>query len=323
MSKKVLKVLKQIRDKDIREIMEKNFNSIIPVWTHMQMAWVNDVYKTFHDHEKFVIVMHLLKKTFDSYSKNFVKLNYDEFFSQNRVEIETINITEISKDLNIPKETTRRKVNELEELGAIKKIKKSFIIERDAWPNIKPENTVNRMSRFFSAFSIMLYKDGFISEPISTQRLVNTCQEYFSHVWKLYYEMQIPMLLAFKKVYGDLESFHVCGTIISNHALNSQKNDNSEMSKEFYLEKYFFDATKDFVGINAMSISDITGIPRATVIRKLNKLMKEKFIKIDEKKHYSVTGIHKAKLLEVQNITFNSLSKITSKVYNLTLMTTN
>ena len=123
---KVLKIQKKIRDKDIREVMEKNFNAIIPVWAPMQMAWVNDVYKTFHDHEKFMIVMYLLKKTFDLYSKNFVKLNYDEFFSQNKIEIEAINITEISKDLNIPKETTRRKVNELEKLEKIKKIKKKF-----------------------------------------------------------------------------------------------------------------------------------------------------------------------------------------------------
>ena len=88
--------------------------------------------------------------------------------------------------------------------------------------------------------------------------------------------MQMPFLLGFKKVFGDLESFHVFGICVSNHALNSKKIDNSEMSKEFYLEKYFFADKKDFAGINAMSISDITGIPRATVIRKLNKLVKNK-----------------------------------------------
>ena len=32
-----------------------------------------------------------------------------------------------------------------------------------------------------------------------------------------------------------------------------------------------------------MSISDISGIPRATVIRKLNKLLKGKFLTIDSK----------------------------------------
>ena len=36
-----------------------------------------------------------------------------------------------------------------------------------------------------------------------------------------------------------------------------------------------------------MSISEITGIPRATVIRKLNNLTKKRFLQIDEKKHYS------------------------------------
>ena len=48
-------------------------------------------------------------------------------------------------------------------------------------------------------------------------------------------------------------------------------------------------------GINAMSISEITGIPRATVIRKLNKLIKENFLKIDTKKHYSSTGVYQKK----------------------------
>ena len=68
-----------------------------------------------------------------------------------------------------------------------------------------------------------------------------------------------------------------------------------------------------------MSISDITGIPRATVIRKLNKLIKEKFLTIDSKKHYSGTGIHRKRLLEIQQITFKNLSKLASRIYNLCL----
>ena len=89
--------------------------------------------------------------------------------------------------------------------------------------------------------------------------------------------MQMPMLLGNKKIFGDLESFHVNGICIINQALNSKKNDNSEMSKEFYLEKYFFADQRGETGVNAMSISDISGIPRATVIRKLNKLIKKNF----------------------------------------------
>ena len=116
MSKLLPEVSKQIRSENIREIIEKNFVSIIPVWAPLQLAWVNNVYRTFHDYEKFMITMHLLLQTFEAYSKNFVKLNYDEYFDQNEVEIKSINVMEISKSLNIPKETARRKINELEEI---------------------------------------------------------------------------------------------------------------------------------------------------------------------------------------------------------------
>jgi predicted transcriptional regulator len=227
---------------------------------------------------------------------------------------------EISKSLNIPKETARRKINELEKMGSIKRVNKRIIIDRNTWPNIKPQETIERMTRFLSTFSKMCVSDGILPVPISSESLKKICKEYFSFIWKLYYEMQMPMLLEFKKIFGDLESFHVNGICIINHALNSKKNDNSEMSKEFYLQKYFFADQKDEAGINAMSISDITGIPRATVIRKLNILLKKKFLKIDSKKHYSTTGIHKKEILDVQKKTFINLSKLTERIYNLSSM---
>jgi len=323
MSKSLPKISKLVHSVDVRQVLEKNFVSIVPVWTPLQLAWINNVYRTFRDYEKFMIIMYLLMKTFEAYSKNFVKLNYEEYFNQNKVEIEAINVMEISKSLNIAKETARRKINELEKMGAIKRINKKIIIDRNTWPNIKPEETMKRISRFLSTLSKMCVEEGLIAKPLSSETLIKTSKEYFSFVWKLYYEMQMPMLLGFKKVYGDLESFHVNGICLSNHALNSKRNDNSEMSKEFYLEKYFFADEKDFSGLNAMSISDISGIPRATVIRKLNKLIKNKFLKIDDKKHYSSTGVHAKKILDVQKNTLNNLANFTARIYNLSLIENN
>ena len=318
------KISKQILSKDIHYVLSKNFTSIQPLWVPIQMRWMNNLYRTFHDYEKFMIIIYLMVKTFDYYSKNFVKLNYDEFFSQNEIEVETLNVMEISNALNIPKETTRRKINELEELGAIKKSNKKIIIDRDAWPSIKPEETMKNMSYFLSILSKMLFEKGFMSEPVDSNRIVRAVKDNFSFVWKLYYDMQMPMLLMFKKIHGDLETAHVHGVCLSNQALNAQKIDTSAMSKAIYLEKYFFGDKQEFSGINAMSISDITGIPRATVIRKLNKLVKEKFLSIDSKKHYSTNkGVHKKKLLIVQNNTFINLSKFAARIYNLSLMKDN
>jgi len=319
MLKSLPKVSMQINSEDILEVIEKNYTSIMPVWSPLQLSWINNVYRTFHDYEKFMIIMHLLTQTFEAYSKNFVKLNYEEYFDQNEIEIDTINLMEISKSLNIPKETTRRKINELEELGTIKRKNKKIIIDKNTWPNIKPQETIKRMTRFLSTLSKICVKEGLMQEPLSSETLIKTCKEYFSFVWLLYYEMQMPMLLGFKKVFGDLESFHINGICIINQALNSKKNDNSEMSKEFYLEKYFFADKKDETGVNAMSISDISGIPRATVIRKLNKLLKEKFLKIDSKKHYSSTGVYAQQLIKIQKNTFNNLSKFSARLYNLSL----
>ena len=288
------------------------------------MRWMNNLYRTFYDYEKFMIIVYLMVKTFDYYSKNFVKLNYDEFFSQNEIEVETLNVMEISNALNIPKETTRRKINELEKLGAIKKSNKKIIIDRDTWPSIKPEETMKNMSYFLSILSKMLFEEGFMLEPVDSNRIVKAVKDNFSFVWKLYYDMQMPMLLMFKKIHGDLETFHVHGVCLSNQALNAQKIDTSKMSKTVYLEKFFFGDRQEFSGINAMSISDITGIPRATVMRKLNKLVKEKFLTIDSKKHYSTNkGVHKKEILIVQNNTFINLSKFAARIYNLSLMKNN
>ena len=318
------KISKQVLSKDIQYTLSKNFTSIQPLWVPIQMRWMNNLYRTFHDYEKFMIIMYLMIKTFDYYWKNFVKLNYEDFFSQNEIEVETLNVMEISNALNIPKETTRRKINELEELGAIKKSNKKIIIDRNAWPSIKPEETMKNMSYFLSVLSKMIVTEGLLTEPISSEQIIRAVKDNFSFVWKLYYDMQMPMLLMFKKIHGDLETAHIHGVCLSNQALNAQKIDTSTMSKAIYLEKYFFGDKQEFLGINAMSISDITGIPRATVIRKLNKLVKEKFLSIDNKKHYSTNkGAHKKELLIVQNNTFINLSKFAARIYNLSLMRDN
>ena len=316
-------ISKEIHSEDLMDIFEQRYSEISPVWMPMQVEWINSVYRTFYDYDKFMIIMHLLGKTFDFYSKNFVKLDYEQYFNQNQIEIKKINVMEISISLNIPKETTRRKIIELEKLGTIKRINKKIIIDRRTWPNIKPEDTIQRVSRFLSNLSIILYKQKIMSKTITSNQINKTAKENFSHVWKLYYEMQMPMLLNFKKMLGDLESFHVWGICVVNQALNSKKNDNSEMSKEYYLEKYLFNKDKNHVGINAMSISDITGIPRATVFRKLNKLIKLQFLLVDEKKQYLTTGVHKEKLIAIQKNNFINLSKFATRIYNLSLMKNN
>ena len=85
-----------------------------------------------------------------------------------------------------------------------------------------------------------------------------------------------------KKVFNDVETWHIWGVIAT------QKSFRLKNTKLLSREQYLEDALNHPVaGINAMSLSEVTGIPRATVVRKLNSLLKKKFISVDEKKLYT------------------------------------
>ena len=69
---------------------------------------------------------------------------------------------------------------------------------------------------------------------------------------------------------------------------NAATNRNFEL-KKLNAKKWVEEISQaDSVGLNAMSISDITGIPRATIVRKLKILIKGGWMKYNEKKLISV-----------------------------------
>tara|TARA_A100001015_G_scaffold224317_1_gene252915 strand:+ start:279 stop:656 length:378 start_codon:yes stop_codon:yes gene_type:complete len=71
-------------------------------------------------------------------------------------------------------------------------------------------------------------------------------------------------------------------------------------------------------GVNAMSLSDITGIPRPTVVRKLKYLVKNNYLVINEKKLVSINmkGPALKKGQEIQDKNMLSLSNFMYIVFN-------
>jgi len=318
MSPKIPNIYKQIYKEDILNVMEGRYSTLGSVWVSHQMDWCNGVYASFKDHDKFLIVIYLIKKTLDFYSRNFVKLSYDEFYSRDIVEIGKFSIAEISLSLNIPKESTRRKIQELEHVGAIQRTKKKITIDRSKFYYIKPTNSIKRISRFLSTLSEMSGDEKILSKKISSEELELVIKDNFSYVWKIYYELQIPMMTSYKKIFQDLETFHIFGICVVNEHLYARKISEDYMDRDEFL-KSIFTANK-VQGINAMSISDITKIPRATVIRKLGKLVKKNILTIDVKKHYRMTGSFANKLKPIQKDVFVKLANFSTKVFNLAIL---
>ena len=306
-------ISKQVYKENLVNLLENQYSTMGPLWVTSQMEWMNGIYSSFKNHDKFLIVIYLINKTLDFYSKSFVKLTFDEFYHQDIVEISKFNISEIANELNIPKESARRKVNELRALGVIKKFKKKIIIDRAAFFYVKPVNTIRRISRFLSTLSNVCEKEKILKKKITSQHLEGIIKDNFSYIWKIYYDMQIPMMLTYKKVFKDLETFHIFGTCVVNQHLHSKKFNRRNMSREDFIKTIMLSKIQ---GLNAMSISDITGIPRATVIRKLNGLIKEKHLLIDQKKLYRLMDDFTYSLKPTQKIVLEQLANFSTKIFN-------
>ena len=315
---KIPDISKQILNKDMLNVFINKYSEIGPQWTITQMEWFNNGYRTFKDHDKFVILIHLIKKTLDFYSRNFIKLDYDNYFARPSIELEKFNVIDISNALNIPKESTRRKLVELEKDGIILRDKKKIIIDMSAFISVKPVKTIKKISSFLSILSKILADEKILLKPISSIELEKVIKANFSYIWKLFYEMQIPMLLNYKKHFVDLETFHIFGTCAVNQHLNIQKINESKMNRIEFIKSLY--SSDEMSGLNAMSVSDITGIPRATVVRKLKRLVKLKNLTIDNKKHYKLTGNSVNQIASLQVIVLNKLTIFATQIFNLAIL---
>ena len=73
-------------------------------------------------------------------------------------------------------------------------------------------------------------------------------------------------------------------------------------------------------GLSAMSISDMTNIPRATVIRKCNTLIRKNILLINNKKQYFLGGDNIGAIEPHQALILKDKSKFLRKILNLIMI---
>ena len=134
--------------------------------------------------------------------------------------------------------------------------------------------------------------------------------------------MQIPMVIGYHEMFEDISTFHVWGTVAMNQAFNYKKNmddTNVHSLTPDYMtfNKGLIEEDGSMTGVSAMSLSDMTNIPRATVIRKCKFLVSEGYLKLNDKKQYVMTGFNISKILPYQRKVFRDKAKFLRKVLNL------
>ena len=312
---------KTLTDDQVYESIMSHYSTLSKDWISHQWNWMNNVYQTFNDHYKYMIIISLIEKTLQFYDQMNVQYTYDEYYSKSYLQIEKFNITELCEKLDLPKETVRRKVLELENKGVITRNKKKIIIDRKAFTFVKPDNQIKFSAKYIYLVSQALNKDKIYSKKLDQKTIENIIKKKFSLSWRWFYRMQIPLIIGYHKFFQDLTTFHIWGTVCMNQVLNvsSQLNsDNEKPSLDYFAtNNILIENLGTNTGISAMSISDMTKIPRATIIRKCKYLIKEDLIKLNEKKQYVLTSMNFRKILPYQTEIFKYKAKFIRKVLNL------
>jgi len=311
---------KTLEDEQVYNSIMGNYSDLSKEWIFHQWNWMNSVYSPFKDHYKYMIVISLIEKTLQFYDQMNIQYTYDEYYSKSYQQIEKFSITELCEKLDLPKETVRRKVLELENEGVISRSKKKIIIDRKAFSFAKPEQQMKFSSKYILLVSQALNKENIYSKKLDQKTIENIIKKKFTLCWRWFYRMQIPLIIGYHKFMQDLTTFHIWGTVCMNQVLNVSKY--LETGDKPNLDHF---TTSDILiknlgtdsGISAMSISDMTNIPRATIIRKCKYLIKEDLIKINDKKQYVLTTMNFKKILPYQTEIFKYKAKFIRKILNL------
>ena len=292
----------------VLESLEKNILSHWDTWGKFQQTWTNRAYKSFRDLDKYVIMIYLIRNYWQKLSDKFEYLSLDEFYESESIVIDKINLIQISNELNIPKETIRRKVNELQESGILKRHGKSIVFNRNGLHTQKPNDTIDLLATFIEKKSLMLDSFRWFGDKLSKSEIKSFISKYFTVVWLRFFKLQIPFLTRHRTCFNDLETWIVWGNIALNHQYNLAKAAENELVTHPINYHNYYQKVADIKvtrGINASSISDISTIPRATVIRKLKWLTKQECIKKNTNLEYQMRYKGKLNKQIAQNFLLN------------------
>jgi CRP-like cAMP-binding protein len=304
----------QIDEDKIFKIINKNFSKIAPSYYNLITSWLSRSYNVFQDIDKFVILIYFINKDLIFFRKNGLVINYDTFYNDKSIEIPKINISDISNDLKIPKESVRRKLQELEKKGIIKKTGKKIFVDRSAFTTAKAEQTLKELSILISKFNEILVEEKVTNIIFNTNEISESIKTNFSFCWYQFYKFLFIFTTRWRNNVTDLETLAIGFVVLLNTIDNK-----SFRVKDLNRKKYFkLSQGTDDIGVNAMSLSDITGIPRPTVVRKLKYLIKNNFLHINEKKliTLNISGATLKKTNKLQDLNMKNLSNFLYRVFN-------
>ena len=223
-------VTAQIDQKEIFNVISNNFSKLAPAYYYLISNWLTRAYSVYKDIDKYIIVIYLINKDLIVFRRNGLIVDYDTFYRDRTIEIEKINLSDISKDLEIPKESVRRKILELEKAGVIKKSGKKMFVNRSTLVATQAIDTLKDMSSLLFEFNKLLKNE---KKIFTVDEISSSMKENFSFCWYQFYKFIFIYTNRWRKEVKGLETMCI-GILVM---LNASENKSFKV-KQLNLKTY-------------------------------------------------------------------------------------
>ena len=278
--------------------------------------WLIRAYNVFGDIDKFIILIYFINKDLIFCRKNGLIIDYETFYNDKSIEIPKINISDIAKDLLIPKESVRRKIQDLEKEGVIRKNGKKIFVDSSAFikAKAKAEQTIKEVSTLLNKFNKILIDEKITNKVFTIDEITVSLKNNFSFCWYQFHKLLFVFTNRWRITVDDLETLTL-GLVVLLNTIGNKNFKVKDLNRENWAK---IAQGSDDVGVNANSLSDITGIPRPTVTRKIKRLIEDGFLNINEKKLIimNMTSSRFKKQIKMQDQNMKSLSNMLYRIFN-------
>ena len=292
-----------ITSNEITSLLKPHYTNLLQAFYESQSSFLCGIYKKYKSIETANIILCFSRSVHLEIIRQREKdLNYNVSLNNFLKNYNTINrpnvkITSVVKITGIPKETVRRKIKFLAETGFLIKDKKSRGYHWE-FPEKEKEtffNIIDCETKNLSVFISKIIND--LGIKIDRKKIEKEIQSQFSFYWYHYLSCQLEWLKwwQLKLKDNDLTLIALQTTIPTlRYAERNIGTINSD--NVFKIIGQVDKAEHKNCAVSATSVSDITGIPRATCIRKLDKLVNLGFLTREyETKRYSVNQSYDAR----------------------------
>ncbi|MDB3887204.1 MarR family transcriptional regulator, partial [Candidatus Pelagibacter sp.] len=177
----------------------------------------------------------------------------------------------------------------------------------------KADKTLRDFSLLVNKFSEVLTEEKMTKKVFDKDEIEKSIKDNFSFCWYQFYKFLFIFTNRWRPV-ADLETLAI-GFVIVLNTVNNKSLRVKDLNRTTY---HKLAQGADDIGVNTMSLSDITGIPRPTVVRKVKFLIQNKYLHINEKKliSFNLKGKTLKHMTELQDLNMKSLSNFLYRIFN-------